>query len=380
MKRAYGLIWVFTCVLLLAPAKAGAQSVPGVVSIENEVLSRYLNDSDYDTADYTYTNMDKYVPPHSGQYDKPDPVVFNWEYTSTWKEMQLEIYDLTAPEVPVARYVVPAATKTCAVYNLIPERSYAYLLLGKNFQYLFPVEEGTFFVEGRRRMLRAPYVTNIRDFGGLRTDDGRAIRFGRLYRGAAMDHIRGGVRSMIITPDGVSVFRDVMQIGADIDLRSPKELLLNDADPSNDMTNSPLGPDVEYYNFRISDFGGVRTSHMYGQPIAKIVDCLERGLNVYLHCAAGADRAGMLSFLLAAMAGVSENDLARDYELTSLAHGGSARHARNALGAYNYAPTVEYIKTNFQGRTFAEKVQNYLIAKHDVTRAQIESLQRILVE
>ena len=72
MKRAYGLIWLFTCVLLLAPAKAGAQSVPGVVSIENEVLSRYLNDSDYDTADYTYTNMDKYVPPRSGQYDKPD--------------------------------------------------------------------------------------------------------------------------------------------------------------------------------------------------------------------------------------------------------------------------------------------------------------------
>ena len=374
------VIWILACILFLTAVEAGAQSVHGVVSIENEVLNRYLNDSDYDTADYTYTNMDKYVPARSSQYDKPDPVVFHWEYSSTWKEMQLEIYDLTAPGAPVARYIVPTSALSCNVYNLIPERSYAYLLLGKNFDKLFPIEEGSFFVEGRRRMLRAPYVTNIRDFGGLRTDDGRAIRFGRLYRGAAMDHIRGGERSMIITADGIAVFRDVMQIGADIDLRSAKELLLNDGDPSNDMTNSPLGPDVEYYNLNISDFGGVRTSHMYGKPIATIVDCLERGLNVYLHCAAGADRAGMLSFLLAAMAGVCENDLARDYELTSLAHGGSARHARNALGAYNYAPTIEYIKANFQGRTFAEKVQNYLIAKHDVTRAQIESLQRILVE
>ena len=76
----------------------------------------------------------------------------------------------------------------------------------------------------------------------------------------------------------------------------------------------------------------------------------------------------------------SENALARDYEITSLAHGGSARHARNALGAYNYAPAVDYLKTNFQGRTFAEKVQNYLMLKHDVTREQIETLQRILVE
>ena len=110
MKRTSGFISVLACLLLLSATEAGAQSVPGVVSIENEVLSRYLDDSDYDTADYTYTHMDRYVPDRSGVYDKPEPVVFNWEYTSTWREMQLEIYDLTSPLTPVARYIVPTGT------------------------------------------------------------------------------------------------------------------------------------------------------------------------------------------------------------------------------------------------------------------------------
>lgn len=373
--RVILLLW-----MLLLPAAAGAQCVIDVTSIENDVLAQYLDDSEYDTADYSYTNMSKYVPERSGICDKPKPVVFRWESSPLWKEIRLEIYDMTSMDGPVALYTVPTTTGCCYVYNLIPGRSYAYLLLGKNFSNSFPLEEGTFFVKGRRRMIRAPYVTNIRDFGGLRTEDGRMLRYGRLYRGAALDHIRGGERSPIITPDGIEVFRHTMHIGAEIDLRSAKELLLNDDNPANDMNNSMLGPDVEYYHLNIPDFGGVKSSHIYGKPIGQVVDCLSRGKNVYLHCAAGADRAGMLSFLLAAMAGVSENDLARDYEITSLAHGGSARHARSALGAYNYAPTIDYIKKNFEGKTFAEKVQNYLILKHDVTRAQIQTLQRILVE
>ena len=172
-----------------------AQSVPSVVSIENEVLEKYLNDSDYDTTDYSYTHMSKYVPERYGQCDKPAPVVFSWDVWNPWKEMQLEICDMNDPTTPIARYIIPTSQLSCRVYNLIPERTYVYVLLGKSFDKLFPVEEGSFFVEGRRRMIKADFVTNIRDFGGLRTEDGRAIRYGRLFRGAALDHIRNGAPS-----------------------------------------------------------------------------------------------------------------------------------------------------------------------------------------
>ena len=46
----------------------------------------------------------------------------------------------------------------------------------------------------------------------------------------------------------------------------------------------------------------------------------------------------------------------------------------------NIFQPLQTLKKNFEGKTFAEQVQNYLILKHDVTRAQIQTLQRILVE
>lgn len=379
-KRALFLRSILGFCFLLLASEAAAQIVPREVSIENDLLARYLDDSDYNPADYTYTHIDRYIPEMYAQFDKPRPVTFAWEKELSWSHYVLEIYDLRLHGDPVVRHTLPSDTLTCHIYNLIPGREYAYALMGKNGSFLFPIEEGTFLVQGRRRMIRADFVTNIRDFGGLRTEDGKTLRFGRLFRGAAFDHIRSKERSPLIVPEGIAVLRDELRIGAEIDLRSEKELLLLDDNPDNDMTNSMLGPGVEYYHCPISDFGAITTENLYGPPIAAVVDCLSRGLNVYFHCAAGADRAGVLSFLLAAMAGVSENDLARDYEITDLALGRTARHTRNSRGAYNYAPSIEYLKTNFQGATLAEKVQNYLILKHHVTREQIATLQRILVE
>ena len=360
--------------------EAEAQIVPPVVSVENDFLARYLDDSDYNPSDYSYTHIDRYIPEMFGQYDKPRPVTFAWERDISWKNYLLEIYDLQLHGDPVVQYTLPAEALTCHVYNLIPGREYAYALMGKSDNLLFPIEEGTFRVEGRRRMIRADFVSNVRDFGGLRTEDGRTLRYGRLFRGSALDHIRNKERAPLVVDDGISVLRDELRIGAEVDLRGEKELLLLDGNPDNDMTNSMLGPAVEYHHCPISDFGAITGDNMYGPPITVVVNSLERGLNVYFHCAAGADRAGILSFLLAAMAGVCENDLARDYEITDLALGRNARHTRNSTGAYNYAPSIEYIKTNFQGNTLSEKVQNYLIVKHHVSREQIETLRRILVE
>jgi len=108
------------------------------------------------------------------------------------------------------------------------------------------------------------------------------------------------------------------------------------------------------------------------------VNCLQRNKVTYIHCAAGADRTGVLSFLLGGMAGVCETDLARDYELTCFARN-RVNHTRNSPFPYNYAPSIAYIKANFEGNTLSEKIQNYLIIKHGVTREQINTFRRIMV-
>jgi len=367
---------ILIAALLLAATSVRAQMVPRMVIIENDLLTHYLDLSEnYNPEDYTYTSI--FLPEKYERWDRPRPVEFHWDYSPFWNEVVLEIRENEFDPLPFQAIHVTPKSRKCSVYNLIPGRMYYYSLVDikANTEY----ERGSFFVEGRRRMIRADFVRNIRDFGGMRTEDGGHLRFGRLYRGAAMDNARGGRRDTLFNKDGWSVLHDLIKIRADVDLRSYRELLMSDDDPTNDMSQSPLGADVEHHHYPISDFGAITTNNMYGPVIACVVDCLQRGKNVYIHCAAGADRTGVLSFLLASMAGVCETDLARDYELTCFYYNRTS-HTRNSMPPYNYAPTIQYIKENFNGRTLAEKVQDYLIRKHGVTREQINTFQKIMVE
>ncbi|MBO4434333.1 MAG: tyrosine-protein phosphatase [Bacteroidales bacterium] len=361
---------------LFSATAAKGQMVPRMVIIENDILRQYLDNSEYDINDYTYTNITAVMPERYGRWDKPEPVVFHWEFTPFWNEVVLEIRENEFDPVPAYAITVSPGVRSCSIYNLIPGRRYYYSVvdLFANTEY----EKGNFFVEGRRRFIKADYVRNIRDMGGMVTDDSRTLKYGRLYRGAALDNARGGYRDTLFNRDGWRVLHDELRITADVDLRSARELLLTDDYPGNDMDQSPLGADVGHYHFPISDFGAIYVSNMYGPVIACIVERLRRGDNVYFHCAQGADRTGVLAFLLGGMAGVCENDLARDYELTCLSVGRMS-HTRCSMPPYNYAPSVQYIKENFNGNTLSEKIQDYLIKKHGVTREQINTFRRIMV-
>lgn len=360
--------------LLLSACVAQGQIVPQTVNIENELLTDYLDHSDYDVNDYTYTNM--YLPEESRRWDSPAPAVFSWK----WKlaETVLEIRENEADEEPFISVEIEAGRTSCKVYNLIPGMEYHYRLVDlNNADRVY--KTGSFSVEGRRRMIRADNVRNIRDFGGLTTDDGRMLRYGLMYRGACMDFAtKEGQVDTIFTEEGWKVLHDVIKIGADIDLRAPNELNLKDEDPDNDMVACPLGSDVEYHLHSISHFGGIQTSNKYGPTIKTILDCLQRGRNVFIHCSAGADRTGILSFLLGGMAGVCENDLARDYELTCMSKS-YVKHTRNSGKPYYYADSIAYIKENFPGKTLSEKIQEYLIKKQGITRKQIAAFQQIMV-
>lgn len=374
MRNLYKIL-IFALITVVS-IEARAQLVPRMVIIENDILRQYLDASNYDPNDYTYTNITTIMPERYGRWDKPEPVVFRWDYSPFWNEVVLEIRENEFDPLPVFAYHISPRVRSCSVYNLIPGRLYFYSLVDMlaNTEY----ERGSFFVEGRRRMIKADFVRNIRDLGGMETEDGHIVRYGRLYRGAALDNARGGYRDTLFTRDGWNVLHNDLHITADVDLRSARELLLTDDFDGNDMDQSPLGPDVGHYHFPISDFGAITVSNMYGPVIACIVERLKKGDNVYFHCAQGADRTGVLAFLLGGMAGVCENDLARDYELTCLAVGRMS-HTRCSMPPYNYAPSVQYIKDNFNGNNLSEKIQDYLIKKHGVTREQINTFRRIMV-
>lgn len=365
--------------LLLTACEAKGQIVPKTVNIENERLSDYLDHSDYNPNDYTYTNMTPST--QSRRWDCPAPVEFKWK--GKMGNAVLQIRENESDLDPFIAMLLEPGCTSCKVYNLIPGREYHYRLVDLSAKMLSRSKKealkGSFFVEGRRRMIRADNVRNIRDFGGMKTEDGRTFRYGLMYRGACLDWAtKEGQVDTIFTEDGWRVLHDILEIRADIDLRAPLELNLKDDNPDNDMVACPLGSDVEYHLHSIGAFGSIKTSKQYGPAILTILDCLQRDRNVFIHCAAGADRTGALSFLLGGMAGVCETDLARDYELTCMSKS-YVKHTRNSGKPYYYADTIAYIKENFKGETLAEKIQDYLVKRQGITREQIAAFQEIVL-
>ena len=119
------------------------------------------------------------------------------------------------------------------------------------------------------------------------------------------------------------------------------------------------------------------------QALRQVITWLGQGKGIYFHCAGGADRTGTMAFLIEALLGVSECDMSKDYELTSL--DGSHVRERNQTNADKYAFTllINYLRT-FEGSTMKDKVVTWAKTRHSnsvdpLTDAEIEQLRNYLI-
>jgi len=186
------------------------------------------------------------------------------------------------------------------------------------------------------RFRHLPGVPNMRDLGGLVGLDGRRIRRGLLYRSAGLNgnaprrvvstnaagkavyeyYGKGAER---LTDERRALARRIFGIRTDLDLRSDGEC--------HGMTGSPLGPETKWVHV---------PSGAYGDFLARresVQKCLavffdEQNYPIVFHCISGADRTGSLAYLLEALLGVSDDDLALDWELTAFCVGPNWRHSQ----------------------------------------------------
>ncbi len=166
---------------------------------------------------------------------------------------------------------------------------------------------------------------NVRDLGGIPTEDGGRTRLGSVVRS---DNIRG-------LPDAgwdALTSHGVQRI---VDLRWPEELA---EDPPRDVDIdvvhvSVLGPSLEaspeYLDELNAHLDGVddvadhyvwsyldfleRHRDRFGQALAAIADA--EG-TVVVHCFGGKDRTGLVAAFLLRLAGVSHEEIGRDYALS----------------------------------------------------------------
>ena len=363
----------------------------------------YLDDVDYsqDCGDpdtqggYSYSVFKAPYSPvysYSSGDDQPKAVSISW---SGRADKVLLSTSPTFDEDPFQIGVSRNATST-NVYNLIPGVIYYYKVTNGNDE----VKHGCFKPKGTLRQI---YISNsegnaysssgtlsdnIRDLGGWKAENDKTIRYGKLYRGAKIDGMKG-------KENAKTNFKN-LGIGLDMELRGGK-----DSEENTDYSEVRPVTDIDWIQFPVIKLLGVvegnpgKTAGLYRQAIKEIISFLQEDKGaVYFHCEGGADRTGALAFLIEAILGVSESDMSKDYELTTFTVKNKRyRHVELNNSSfdstelkYPFRDFIRYLRT-FEGSTMQEKVITW--AKIDdpavegndaLTDTDIELLKALLLE
>jgi protein tyrosine/serine phosphatase len=330
--------------------------------IENEGARKYLDEINYSDTTYTASFARDYKHNY-GANDKPLPVKVSWTGGPA-----SSITMSTSPRFKDT-FEVPASESPAEIYNLIPGVKYYYKVTAGDGKVL---KSGCVEPVGPLRMIYG-VADNVRDLGGWEADGGH-IAYGKLYRGARL--------SSRMPDSGKDIFLHQLGISVDLDLRGIKE---------SEAHVGPIIEGAEYLKLPVEKNlgrGTGNTEELYQQAIRSIIGWLGEGRAVYFHCAGGADRTGTLAFLIEALLGVSENDLSKDYELTTF--DGKNTRLRNFRATESethilYETITHLRKFGYpEVSSINELVYNWATARHSdsvdpLTKEEIEQLRKYLI-
>ena len=320
-------------------------------SLENPQVTKFLNEVTYDNNDYSISSINNYYNYYTS-YKKDQPTNVGITCKENVDSVVLsERFDFQGKNL---QRCIDFSGKRIVFCNLIPQKTYYY----KAFLTDGTVSQSHFHTYGNLRMIRADSVRNVRDIGGWRTKDGHRIAYGKIFRGGEMD----GIHDTHITQQDSLVFRDLLNIGLDIDFRKAEET---------DSTGiSPLGKDITYKHYEVVYYQP--DSEGYYDAFRDVLECLRGGKAAYIHCVMGADRTGMLAYMMGAILGVPEEDLCKDFELTTFC--GQPRY-RNG----NRMLTFNTRLAAFGGKDIQERIENMMLSK-GITREEIEEFKQMMLE
>lgn len=376
MRKLYFLI-----TLSLFAGRICAQS-PVQYCVENEITHGFLFDFTYDTVDLKVSYvMDYFNKPHDYRLDAPAPVNLSWNHEDGAESQRLEVSESST----FADSLIFALGKDAAsydLYNMIPGRTYYWRVISTKGGNEIAVGSGSIAPTGMLRWILAEGTWNVRDMGGWPGLGGNPIKYGQIFRGA---QLKGkGESTNLVTEAGIEAMRNA-GIRAELDLRSKDQapssisaLAEKDAQGNWDVDFLlvPESSGARMCNFDKSD--------VTIRELQWVIDELKAGKPVYYHCQNGADRTGTLGFLIGALLGMGESDLAKDYELTTFCEVDAAKYdptekgfarLRNYEGKkgsplsggdnadeYKYAKLVEkMVNVSPSGATYQRKIYNFFL-------------------
>lgn len=201
----------------------------------------------------------------------------------------------------------------------IPGKTYYWKVLG-NFSDEILGGGKMRIVDAPVRWLNIEGLHNVRDIGGWKTESGKTVKYGKIYRGGMLEDIKD---------KGIEKFK-ALGIKTDIDIRSTASWDSNGAVPKTGLNYFFFNTN-QHYDY-VLGFGKAEEEIRENYPKMFEVFADESNYPIYMHCNYGNDRTGSMMFILNGLVGVTYEDLTRDYELTSYAFSHDNRWRGNGTG------------------------------------------------
>jgi len=336
-------------------------------NIENEKVRAYLDNTAYDNTDYTYTEVLKYA---ANNYDKPNGFSVNWEFAGTCDSFNVKV-SLTGDfaDGKTYTYNVVNTARSFVVKNLDPSKVAGVKVSSVTGGVESVVTSKAIPCEGRVRMLDVDGIRNVRDIGGWDCGNGKRIKYGKFFRGSAIDE-----SGSTITSAGKAVLYNLNGVRAEIDLRST-------ASP----TTSDIGASCVKYSITGYSYinGFNNTSDAYN-VFSRVFTEIASGHPIYMHCSGGCDRTAFYVCMLEGLLGVSENDITKDFELSSFmdkAYSNNYRRYRSMGVEYSnrdWLGLITLIK-GLTGGTWVEKFDTYFTSL-GFTQSDIDAVRNAMLE
>lgn len=222
-----------------------------------------------------------------------------------------------------------------------------------------------FYTADTVRTITIEGVSNTRDCGGWKTEDGEIVKQGMIYRGAKLENI---------TEEGKKTMLEELGIRTDLDLRTNEET---------NGRSSVLGDSVIYLNYSGPYYwggNGIATQDYREALLGEIrAFADEHNYPIYVHCSLGRDRTGTICFLINALLGVSEKDLFLDYELSFLSSAGTLDAPVVSKMISEYQNMYNQVKKYAPDGTMAEATEEFMLWI-GVTQDEIDTIRQLLLD
>ena len=307
--------------------------------------------------------------------DKPEV------YSIRWSEDELESGAMTLHLADALGWEADVDITEGSLYvnitNLVPNDSYTYSVTTASGKVL---REGNFtttgslhqcFFRGNKKGTKG--ARNCRDLGGWATQDGKHVKYRKIYRGGRLNE-----KWDVMMNNAGKKELQVEGIMAQLDLRGHSDVL----------SESTLKGIVDDYEFcaPVIEEGYAQMlredKEKTRQCMQFIMDCVDKNKPVYFHCSLGRDRTGTIAMLTLGILGVPEGDISQEYELTQFAPHGYATsdgEKTKMTRCIDYKGASNVIWEYAGDGTFQEGVNKYLL-EIGISQADIDKFKKNMLQ